>query len=39
MVALIRVFQYLRVLVLVLIPLITLTKRPPKGHSSQPVAH
>jgi DHA2 family multidrug resistance protein len=31
MVALIRIFQYLGVLVLVLIPLIALTKRPPEG--------
>jgi DHA2 family multidrug resistance protein len=33
MVALIRIFQYLGVLVLTLIPLIALTKRPPKGQS------
>jgi DHA2 family multidrug resistance protein len=39
MVALIRVFQYLGILVLGLIPLIALTKRPPKGQSTQPVAH
>jgi MFS transporter, DHA2 family, multidrug resistance protein len=39
MLALIRVFQYLGVLVLVLIPIIALTKRPPKGQSSQPVGH
>jgi len=31
MVALIRIFQYLGVLVLTLIPLIALTKRPPRG--------
>jgi len=30
MVALVRVFQYLGILVLILIPLIALTKRPPK---------
>ena len=39
MVALVRVFQYLGVLVLVLIPLIALTKRPPKGQASQPITH
>jgi DHA2 family multidrug resistance protein len=33
MIALIRIFQYLGVLALVLIPLIALTKRPPKGQS------
>jgi DHA2 family multidrug resistance protein len=39
MVALVRVFQYLGILTLVLIPLIALTKRPPKGQPSQPMAH
>jgi hypothetical protein len=39
MVALIRIFQYLGLLTLILIPLIALTKRPPKGHSAQPMAH
>jgi DHA2 family multidrug resistance protein len=39
MVALIRIFQFLGVLVLTLIPLIALTKRPPKGQSAQPMAH
>ena len=39
MVALVRVFQYLGVLVLTLIPLIALTKRPPKGQTAQPIAH
>jgi hypothetical protein len=39
MVALVRVFQYLGILSLILIPLIALTKRPHKGQSSQPLAH
>jgi MFS transporter, DHA2 family, multidrug resistance protein len=39
MVALVRVFQFLGVLVLILIPLIALTKRPPRGQSSQPLVH
>jgi MFS transporter, DHA2 family, multidrug resistance protein len=39
MVALVRVFQYLGVLVLTLIPLIALTKRPPKGQTAQPAGH
>jgi len=39
MVALVRVFQYLGILVLILIPLIALTKRLPKGQPSQPIAH
>jgi DHA2 family multidrug resistance protein len=39
MVALVRVFQFLGVLVLVMIPLIALTKRPPKGQTSQAMAH
>jgi DHA2 family multidrug resistance protein len=39
MVALVRVFQYLGVLVLTLIPLIALTKRPPKGQTAQPMVH
>ena len=39
MVALVRVFQYLAVMVLVLIPIIALTERPHKGQSSQPMAH
>ena len=36
MVALVRVFQYMTVMVLALIPLIFLTKRPHKGESSPP---
>jgi DHA2 family multidrug resistance protein len=39
MVALVRVFQYLGILTLTLIPLIALTKRPPKGESGLPMAH
>jgi DHA2 family multidrug resistance protein len=39
MVALSRIFQYLGLLVLVLIPLIALTKRPPKDQDSVPMAH
>jgi len=39
MVALVRVFQYLGMLSLLLIPLIALTKRPPKGPPSQPMTH
>ncbi len=39
MVALVRVFQYLGVLVLILIPLIAFTERPHKGQSSQPIGH
>jgi DHA2 family multidrug resistance protein len=39
MVALVRVFQYLGVLVLILIPLIALTKRPPKGQSMMVAPH
>jgi len=39
MVALVRVFQYLGVLVLILIPLIAFTKRPPSGQPSPPIAH
>ena len=39
MVALVRIFQYLGLLTLILIPLIALTKRPPKGPSAQPMAH
>ena len=39
MVALVRVFQYLGILVLVLIPLIALTKRPPKGQGPQVMTH
>jgi hypothetical protein len=39
MVALVRIFQYLGVLVLTLIPLVAMTKRPPKGQPSQPMAH
>jgi len=38
MVALVRVFQYLGILVLILIPLIALTKRPPKGQLAA-IAH
>ncbi|MGO8736330.1 MAG: DHA2 family efflux MFS transporter permease subunit [Terriglobia bacterium] len=39
MVALVRVFQYLGVLALILIPMIAFTKRPHKSGSSQPMAH
>jgi DHA2 family multidrug resistance protein len=39
MIALVRIFQFLGVLVLTLIPLIALTKRPPKGQTAQPMAH
>ena len=39
MVALVRVFQYLGVLALLMIPLIALTKLPPKGQASQPMGH
>jgi hypothetical protein len=39
MVALVRIFQYLGLLSLILIPLIALTKRPPKGQTALPVAH
>jgi len=39
MVGLIRIFQYLGVLVLILIPLIALTKRPRAGQSSLPMVH
>jgi DHA2 family multidrug resistance protein len=39
MVALVRVFQYLGLLSLILIPLIALTKRPPKGQATQPIVH
>ncbi|MGA9059841.1 MAG: DHA2 family efflux MFS transporter permease subunit [Terriglobia bacterium] len=39
MVALVRIFQYLGVLVLTLIPLIALTKRPPKGQSGTIAPH
>jgi DHA2 family multidrug resistance protein len=39
MVGLIRIFQFLGVLVLILIPLIALTKRPPRDQTSQPTAH
>jgi hypothetical protein len=39
MVALVRVFEYLGVLVLIPIPLIAFTKRPPKGQPTQPMAH
>jgi DHA2 family multidrug resistance protein len=39
MVALARVFQYLGVLTLILIPLISVTKRPPRGQTIQPLAH
>jgi MFS transporter, DHA2 family, multidrug resistance protein len=39
MVALVRVFQFLGLLALILIPLIAMTKRPPKGQPSQPIAH
>jgi DHA2 family multidrug resistance protein len=38
MVALIRIFQFLGLLVLLVIPLIALTKRPPRGQS-QPMGH
>lgn len=39
MVALIRIFQYLGVLVLVLIPLIAFTRKPPKSDTPAPLAH
>jgi DHA2 family multidrug resistance protein len=39
MVALVRIFQFLGVLVLTLIPLIALTKRPPKGQSGTIAPH
>jgi DHA2 family multidrug resistance protein len=39
MVAMVRVFQYLGVLALVMIPLIALTKRPPKGESGMIATH
>jgi DHA2 family multidrug resistance protein len=39
MVALVRVFQFLGVLVLILIPLIALIKRPPKGQPETMVLH
>jgi MFS transporter, DHA2 family, multidrug resistance protein len=39
MVALIRTFQFLGILSLMLIPLIALTKRPPRGPASQPLVH
>ena len=39
MVALVRVFQYLGVLALVLIPIIAFTKRPPKSQHSEHLVH
>jgi DHA2 family multidrug resistance protein len=39
MVALLRVFQFLGLLVLILIPLMAFTKRPPHGQLSRPMAH
>jgi DHA2 family multidrug resistance protein len=39
MVALVRVFQFLGILSLILIPLVALTKRPPAGQTSQPMVH
>jgi DHA2 family multidrug resistance protein len=39
MVALVRIFQYLGLLTLLLIPLIALTKRPPRGQAAQPMVH
>jgi DHA2 family multidrug resistance protein len=39
MVALIRVFQFLGILSLIVIPLVALTKRPHKGESSLPIGH
>ena len=39
MVALVRVFQSLGLLTLALLPLIALTKRPPKGQATPPLAH
>jgi hypothetical protein len=39
MVALVRAFQFLGILVLVMIPLIALTKRPPKGQSGTIAPH
>ena len=39
MVALVRVFQYLGLMILALIPIIALTKRPAHGHSAPPMGH
>jgi hypothetical protein len=39
MLALVRIFQYLGLLSLILIPVIALTKRPPKDQSAPPLAH
>ncbi len=39
MVALIRVFQFLGILALIVIPLIALTKRPPRGQTPQTMGH
>jgi DHA2 family multidrug resistance protein len=39
MVALVRVFQFLAILALLVIPLIALTKRPPRGQAPQPMGH
>jgi DHA2 family multidrug resistance protein len=38
MVALVRAFQFLAILALIMIPLIALTKRPPAGRASHPLA-
>jgi DHA2 family multidrug resistance protein len=39
MVAMVRIFQFLGALTLTALPLIALTKRPPKAQASQPLAH
>jgi DHA2 family multidrug resistance protein len=39
MVAMARIFQYLGALSLVALPLIALTKRPPRGQPLDPIAH
>jgi len=39
MVALVRIFQYLGVLILILIPVIALTKKPPNGERSTTLPH
>jgi DHA2 family multidrug resistance protein len=39
MVALVRIFQYLGALALIMIPLIAATKRPPKAQKSEPILH
>jgi hypothetical protein len=39
MVGLVRVFQFLGILALIMIPLIALTKRPPKGEAGTIALH